>query len=85
MDTKATVCVIGAGVAGLVTAKTLAQDGFDRDRELLPRSQFDSASGRSIEVPQRASLTVLVERFNDDWHYLKTTGGLNFLRPLRSR
>ncbi len=35
MDTKATVCVIGAGIAGLVTAKTLAQDGFDRDRELL--------------------------------------------------
>ncbi|MFQ6006260.1 MAG: flavin-containing monooxygenase [Woeseia sp.] len=29
MDTKATVCVIGAGIAGLVTAKTLAQDGFD--------------------------------------------------------
>lgn len=29
MDTKATVCVIGAGIAGLVTGKTLAQDGFD--------------------------------------------------------
>jgi cation diffusion facilitator CzcD-associated flavoprotein CzcO len=29
MDTKASVCVIGAGIAGLVTAKTLAQDGFD--------------------------------------------------------
>jgi dimethylaniline monooxygenase (N-oxide forming) len=29
MDSKATVCVIGAGIAGLVTAKTLAQDGFD--------------------------------------------------------
>jgi len=29
IDTKATVCVIGAGIAGLVTAKTLAQDGFD--------------------------------------------------------
>jgi cation diffusion facilitator CzcD-associated flavoprotein CzcO len=29
MDKKATVCVIGAGIAGLVTAKTLAEDGFD--------------------------------------------------------
>ena len=29
MDSTATVCVIGAGIAGLVTAKTLAQDGFD--------------------------------------------------------
>ena len=29
METKASVCVIGAGIAGLVTAKTLAQDGFD--------------------------------------------------------
>lgn len=28
-DTNATVCVIGAGIAGLVTAKTLTQDGFD--------------------------------------------------------
>ena len=28
-DTKNTVAVIGAGIAGLVTAKTLAQDGFD--------------------------------------------------------
>jgi cation diffusion facilitator CzcD-associated flavoprotein CzcO len=29
IDSTATVCVIGAGIAGLVTAKTLAQDGFD--------------------------------------------------------
>jgi cation diffusion facilitator CzcD-associated flavoprotein CzcO len=29
MNSKANVCVIGAGIAGLVTAKTLAQDGFD--------------------------------------------------------
>ena len=28
-DTKKTVAVIGAGIAGLVTAKTLTQDGFD--------------------------------------------------------
>ena len=28
-DNTKTVAVIGAGIAGLVTAKTLAQDGFD--------------------------------------------------------
>ena len=28
-EPRASVCVVGAGIAGLVTAKTLAQDGFD--------------------------------------------------------
>ncbi len=63
IDTKATVCVIGAGIAGLVTAKTLAQDGFDRDRELLvvsliaqrirPRMAVVPAglAGRNLSVP----------------------------------
>ena len=54
------VCVIGAGIAGLVTAKVLRNDGFDVT--VFERNESPSASAAELSLPSAADMDDEIDR-----------------------